>query len=33
LGLGAQAEYEFDLSRFNEASVLKEGPISTKDYR
>jgi hypothetical protein len=29
-GLGALAEYEFDFSRFNETSVLKQGPISTK---
>jgi hypothetical protein len=33
LGLGALAEYEFDLSRFNETSVLKQGPISTKFYQ
>jgi hypothetical protein len=31
--LGALAEYQFDLSRFKEASVLKQGPISTKTYQ
>jgi hypothetical protein len=31
-GFGALAEYEFDLSKFNETSVLKQGPISTKIY-
>jgi hypothetical protein len=32
-GLGALAEYEFDLSRFSETSVLKQGPISTQNIR
>jgi hypothetical protein len=31
--LGTLAEYEFDLSRFNETSVLKQGPILTKIYQ
>jgi hypothetical protein len=29
-GLGSLVEYEFHLSRFNETSVLKQGPISIK---
>jgi hypothetical protein len=33
LGLGALAEYEFDLSRFKETSILKPGLISTKIYQ
>jgi hypothetical protein len=32
-GLGALAEYEFDLSKVNETSVLKQGSISTKIYQ
>jgi hypothetical protein len=32
-GPGALAEYQFDLSRFNETSVLKQGPISTTIYQ
>jgi hypothetical protein len=32
-GFGALVEYEFDLSRINETSGLKRGPISTKVYQ
>jgi hypothetical protein len=32
-GLGALAEDEFDPSRFNETSVLKQDPVSTRIYR
>jgi hypothetical protein len=32
-GLGTMAEYEFDFSRFNETSVLKQGSISTTIYQ
>jgi hypothetical protein len=32
-GIGALAEYDFDLSRFHETSILKQGPISMKIYQ
>jgi tRNA A-37 threonylcarbamoyl transferase component Bud32 len=32
-GLLVLAKYEFDLSRFNETSILKQGSISTKIYQ